>query len=88
MNTRNALMLAAGDSCCVTRAGEWRAAQVAMAMQSLDGDSAVPGAAMDSAAVSLTGQCLRARAVAAGHGCAAPIDCQQVCDHAMITMRP
>jgi len=63
-------------------AGEWRAAQVAMAMQSLDGDSAVPGAAVDAAAVSLTGQCLRARAVAAGRGCTAPADCQQVGVHA------
>ena len=47
-------------------------------MQSLDGDSAVPGAAIDAAAVSLSGQCLRARAVAAGRGCEAPTDCQQV----------
>ena len=59
-------------------AGEWRTAQLAMAMQSLDGDSRVPGAAVDAAAVSLTGRCLRARAAAAGRGCAAPIDCQQV----------
>ena len=51
-------------------------------MQSLDGDSAVPGAAVDAAAVSLTGQCLRARAVAAGRGCTAPADCQQVGVHA------
>ena len=47
-------------------------------MQSLDGDSSVPGAAVEAAAVSMAGQCLRARAVAAGLGCAATADCQQV----------
>jgi hypothetical protein len=52
-----------------------------MAMQSLDGDGdvySVPGSALDAAAVTVAGQCLRARAVAAGAGCSAVTDCRQV----------
>ena len=58
-----------------------------MAMQSLDGDGdvgSVPGSALDATAVTVAGQCLRARAVTAGEGCSAAANCPQVWERSVL----